>query len=80
MKVELNLKEGYCKITKEDGDKRITKSGYSGQTETTLLYRIKKELIKQGYAHAYTRFPFKYLDEFREYERIAREEKKGLWK
>ena len=30
------------------------------------------ELVKQGYAHAYTRFPFKYLEEFRQYEREAR--------
>jgi len=49
MKVELNLEEGYCKVTKEDGDKYISTSGYSRQKETTLLYRIKKELIKQGY-------------------------------
>lgn len=37
------------------------------------------ELIKQGYAHAYTRFPFKYLEEFRKYEREARENSRGLW-
>lgn len=38
------------------------------------------ELIKQGYAHAYTRFPFKYLEQFRAYEREAREQQRGLWK
>jgi len=37
------------------------------------------ELVKQGYAHAYTRFPFKYLEEFRKYEREARESHRGLW-
>jgi micrococcal nuclease len=40
---------------------------------------LNAEIIKQGYGSAYTRFPFKYLDEFREYEREARENKRGLW-
>ena len=40
---------------------------------------LNAEVIKQGYGHAYTRFPFKYLDEFREYEKEAREAKRGLW-
>lgn len=41
---------------------------------------LNAEIIKQGYGHAYTRFPFKYLDEFRLYEREARENNRGLWK
>ena len=40
---------------------------------------LNAEIIKQGYGHAYTRFPFKYLDQFREYEKDAREAKRGLW-
>lgn len=40
---------------------------------------LNAEIIKQGYGFAYTRFPFKYLDEFREYEKEARESNKGLW-
>jgi micrococcal nuclease len=40
---------------------------------------LNAEIIKQGYGNAYTRFPFKYLEEFRRYEREARERKKGLW-
>lgn len=40
---------------------------------------LNAEIIKQGYGFAYTKFPFKYLDEFRQYEREARENKKGLW-
>ncbi len=40
---------------------------------------LNAEIIKQGYGHAYTRFPFKYLGEFIRYEREAREQKKGLW-
>jgi micrococcal nuclease len=37
------------------------------------------ELIKQGFAHAYTRFPFQFLEEFRLLEKNARAAKKGLW-
>lgn len=40
---------------------------------------INSEIIKQGYGHAYTKYPLKYLDEFREYERQARENGLGLW-
>jgi len=41
---------------------------------------LNAEIIKQGYGFAYTRFPFKYLEEFRQYEREARENGKGLWR
>jgi micrococcal nuclease len=41
---------------------------------------LNAEIIKQGYGFAYTRFPFKYLEEFRQYEKEARKERKGLWK
>ena len=41
---------------------------------------LNAELIKQGYGHAYTRYPFKYLEQFRKYEKEARGNKKGLWK
>ena len=40
---------------------------------------LNAEIIKQGFGHAYTRFPFKYLDQFRQYEKEAREGKRGLW-
>ncbi len=40
---------------------------------------LNAEIIKQGYGFAYTRFPFKYLDDFRQYEREARENNRGLW-
>ena len=40
---------------------------------------LNAEIIKQGYGFAYTRFPFKYLEEFRQYEREARENGRGLW-
>ena len=40
---------------------------------------LNAEKIKQGYGYAYTKFPFKYLEEFRQYEKEAREAKRGLW-
>jgi micrococcal nuclease len=41
---------------------------------------LNAEIIKQGYGFAYTRFPFKYLEEFRKYEREATESRRGLWR
>ena len=40
---------------------------------------LNAELIRQGFGHAYTRFPFRYLEEFRALEREAREQRRGLW-
>lgn len=40
---------------------------------------LNAEIIKQGYGFAYTRFPFKYLEQFRQYEKSAREAGTGLW-
>lgn len=40
---------------------------------------VNAEIIKQGYGFAYTKFPFKYLEQFRAYEKEAREDKRGLW-
>ena len=41
---------------------------------------LNAEIIKQGYGFAYTKYPFKYLDEFRRYEKEAKENMRGLWK
>jgi micrococcal nuclease len=40
---------------------------------------LNAEIVKQGYGFAYTRFSFKYLEDFRGYEREAKENKRGLW-
>ena len=34
---------------------------------------LNEEIIRQGYGHAYTRFPFSKMEEFREAERAARD-------
>jgi len=36
-------------------------------------------IISEGYGHAYTRFPFSRLEEFRKLEREARDAGRGLW-
>jgi len=41
---------------------------------------LNAEIIRQGYGFAYVKFPFKYMEEFRRYEREARENKKGMWR
>lgn len=40
---------------------------------------LNSEIIKQGYGHTYTRFPFAKMEEFRALEREAREAGRGLW-
>ena len=40
---------------------------------------INAEIVKQGFGFAYTKYPFKYMEDFRRYEREARENKRGLW-
>lgn len=40
---------------------------------------LNDEIIRQGYGHAYTRYPFRYMELFREAEAVARLEGKGLW-
>ena len=36
-------------------------------------------LIQEGYGHAYLRFPFQFLEEFRSLEHEARRQGRGLW-
>lgn len=40
---------------------------------------VESEDIRNGYAFAYTSFPFTKADEFRAYEKEAREANRGLW-
>jgi len=40
---------------------------------------LNAEIIKQGYGYAYTKYPFKYLEKFRQYEREAIDNNRGLW-
>lgn len=40
---------------------------------------LNAEIIRQGFGHAYTRFPFRYLEKFTALQREARERGVGLW-
>ncbi len=42
---------------------------------------VNAEMIKQGYAYAYTKYPFdsKLMEEFKQYENEARKNEVGLW-
>jgi micrococcal nuclease len=40
---------------------------------------VNSEMIKQGYGFAYLSFPFTKADEFRQYQKEARETNRGLW-
>ncbi len=40
---------------------------------------LNAEIIRQGYGFAYTRFPYRYQQEFVALEREAREQRRGLW-
>jgi len=40
---------------------------------------LNRVLVQCGYANAYTRYPFKYSDEFRKHEKEARKAELGLW-
>jgi len=75
-----NLLEGESIYLRFDGN-RTDKYGRL----LAYLYRapdglfVNLEIVRQGYGHAYTAFPFKHLELFRAYERRAREAGKGLW-
>ena len=40
---------------------------------------VNEELIKQGYASAYTKYPFQYMKSFRDHEKNAAKNNLGLW-
>jgi micrococcal nuclease len=41
---------------------------------------VEAEIIKNGYGFAYTSFPFTKIEEFRAYQKNARDNSRGLWK
>jgi micrococcal nuclease len=40
---------------------------------------VNAEIIREGYGFAYTRSPFARMEEFRQLEREARDQGRGLW-
>ena len=78
-----NLLKGEYVYLVEDPTKNEKVDRY-GRT-LAFVYRapdglfINAEIVRQGYGHAYVEYPFRYLEEFRQLERFAREVGKGLW-
>ncbi|HLD35785.1 MAG TPA: thermonuclease family protein [Planctomycetota bacterium] len=77
-----NLLKGEAVYIEYDGEKsELDKYGRL----LAYLYRVPDglfvnlEIVRQGYGHAYTKYPFKYMELFRVYEKRARENEKGLW-
>lgn len=40
---------------------------------------LNAEIVRQGFGVAYTRYPFRYMEQYRAIEREAREQNRGLW-
>jgi micrococcal nuclease len=40
---------------------------------------LNAEIVRQGFGHVLMRYPFQYMEEFRQLERDAREQGRGLW-
>ena len=40
---------------------------------------VNREIVRQGFGHAYLTYPFAYAEDFRAAEREAREAERGLW-
>jgi micrococcal nuclease len=65
----------------EEGRNALDKYGRT----LAYLYRVPDalfvnlEIVRQGYGHAYTRYPFEHMELFRYYEQQARETGRGLW-
>ena len=74
---------GICKDKKVRLEYDVDRKDRYGRTLAYLYLEdgmsINAQMIKAGFAHAYTSFPFKYMKEYRNLEAFARAAKKGLW-
>lgn len=77
-------------FTKHTAERRVVRLEYDQQRRDrhgrTLAYvflgdgrLLNAEIIRQGYGFAYTKYPFRRMEEFRQLEREAREAGRGLW-
>lgn len=71
------------RLVLDDRNQRTQHKDFRGRTLAYIYLEdgtmLNADLIRRGYAHAYTQFRFRYLVEFRELERAARAEALGLW-
>jgi len=74
----LELEPGNAVTKHRDKYGRLLAYVYIKQ-ENGTWFDLNAQLVVQGYGHAYTRFPFSRMEEFRKLEREAREAGRGLW-
>ena len=67
----------YLRFDVEQTDKYGRHLAYLYRAPDGLFVNL--EIVRQGYGHAYTRFPFKYMELFRYYGNQARTAGKGLY-
>jgi micrococcal nuclease len=67
----------------DEANKHINHADTYGRTLAYVFLEdgtlLNAEIIRQGYGHAYTRYPFARMEEFRRLEQEAREQGRGLW-
>jgi micrococcal nuclease len=73
--VSLGYDQANAATSHRDKYKRLL--AYAYRISDSLF--INAEIIKQGFGHAYTVFPFQEMQNFLQYEREARAAKRGLW-
>lgn len=67
----------YLRFGDEPRDKYNRLLAYAFRSPDGLFVNL--EIVRQGYGHAYTKYPFQHMDLFRHYEARARQVGKGLW-
>jgi endonuclease YncB( thermonuclease family) len=55
---------------------RLLRYAYLPDTKATF---VNGEMVKQGYAFSYKKYPTKMLAKFNEFEKYARQHNLGLW-
>lgn len=73
----VTLKYDQANTATDHRDKYKRLLAYAYRSSDSLF--INAELIKQGFGHAYTVFPFEEMQNFLQYEREARTANRGLW-
>ena len=67
----------YLEYDQEKVDKYGRRLAYLYRAPDGLFVNL--EIVRQGYGHAYTKYPFKHMEMFRSCEKEAREAARGLW-
>ena len=58
---------------------RVVAYVWALDAEGRRAFMVNRRLVADGYAYAYTSYPFAYADEFIQLQRVAIENGRGLW-